>query len=245
MPIQYISTYNSLRELKRKRAERTNRDRTVLISSQLELVDLAAVFDVYAQDGKYRIQKITKKAAPIAGCQFLGNEEVKNLNHQYLYKLLNALNALVFNLRFVTLASKTGSAIKLEDGSIVNIDLDYMTNIKFKTDKLCLLHNTHKTMRSRIKTDGPAFYNVNSDDTSYIDPLPLEIMSTLENSINILDYWHKKALNLQLPISDGFESRITKSISTANQYIELISSKKINFENFRHAINTVNIEHSL
>ncbi len=245
MPIEYISTYNTIREQKRKRAERINRNISTSISSQLELVDLATIFEIYKQDGKYKMQKVTKKAAPVAGCQFLDSDPIKSINHQYLYKLLNALNALVFNLRFLTLASKINSTITAEDGSLVNVDFDYIKSIKFKTDKLCLLHNSYTTLRSTIKTDHSSFYSNNPTDQFYKDIFSAEIVSTLEDSIKILQYWYKKVLNLQLPISETFESRITKSISTANKYIELISSKKFNFENFRNTINAINLEHSL
>lgn len=245
MQYEPYKVYDSQREQRRRANNRNNQKMSNSIKSRQELTEISSTLAVYTINGKTKLKEFVKKAAPCSDGEFVVSEELKSINHQYLYKLLNALNALNFNIRFINCASKFGKFVKLSNNSLIQIDLDYLKHSdlsSFKIDPNCFKNNIQDTEEIIIPTE----YLVTSLPEEEFEKLSKKhfrqgLISAIEHSIRILKYWYNKIINLQIPISQNFDASITRSINNAQILIEQINNETINLEPFRKSLNITKI----
>lgn len=230
---------DSLKEYKRKAAQRRNRERASSLCSRQKPVPISCILKIYEKDGEIKLEKSIKQAAPCNDCAFISTDEVRSVNHQHLYKLINALSSLNFNIYFIEAASKINTRIKTHDENIVYIDLDYLKNLKFNDDSKCLINNVQETLcfpiATQLTNSSLSKEQLNQSSKRAFNE---NIISALQNSIDITLFWHKKITGLQIPISENFESVINRSINKAFSWIKAIDAEAINLEDFRKSFSS-------
>lgn len=216
--------HNSAREERRRKVNRDNRIRTAAMYAKQELTPISCVFTMFERNNAYHVKVLTKRVAACTDNEFTPTEDVKSINHQYLHKLLNALNALNFNISFICTASKIGS----KNNNSVEENLTHMMALKFSDDARCLINN--------IQESSSYLLYPNADRYTF----NRAIVDVLKTSINVLELWHHKINKLEIEISDKFLSAINSSINNANIIIDCINNNIVTLDKLQNslAVNT-------